>query len=119
MEKEDYYSAKMQRYNHDKDHTHQSKMNVLVEREEMNLFSLLKPKISIDGDKWCVLYGENLQDGVAGFGDTLRKAIFDFNKAFDEPVKKYCMPDNVKTKEEHEQYLIDIGLQKELFHKNH
>jgi len=75
--------AIIQRYNHDKDLTHQSEMNALIEAEEMNLVSVLKPKIFIDGNKWCVLYGENAQDGVCGFGDTPRKAIYDFNKAWD------------------------------------
>jgi hypothetical protein len=26
--------------------------------------------ISLDGDKWCCLVGENLQEGLAGFGDS-------------------------------------------------
>ena len=39
-----------------------------------------KPKLSIDGDKWCALYGENLQDGVAGFGDSPAQALSDFDK---------------------------------------
>ena len=75
--------AIVQRYNHDKDYTHQSEMNALIEAEEMNLVSILKPKIFIDGNKWCVLYGENIQDGICGFGDTPRKAVYDFNKAWD------------------------------------
>lgn len=75
--------AIVQRYNHDKDLTHQSEMNTLIEAEEMNLVSILKPKIFIDGNKWCVLYGENIQDGICGFGDTPRKAVYDFNKAWD------------------------------------
>ena len=25
----------------------------------------MRPQISLDGDKWCALYGENLQEGVA------------------------------------------------------
>lgn len=66
---------------------HQSKMNKAVQEEEMNLFAMLKPKVSIDGNQWCVLYGENLQDGVAGFGDTLMKAIYDFNSNFHQPIK--------------------------------
>lgn len=49
---------------------------------------MLKPKVSIDGNQWCVLYGENLQDGIAGFGDTLYLAILDFNKSFSTPIKK-------------------------------
>jgi hypothetical protein len=39
-----------------------------------------RPKISIDGNQWCALYGENLQDGVAGFGDTPSDAMRDFDK---------------------------------------
>ena len=43
---------------------------------------MLRPKIYIDGDKWCALYGENIQDGVAGFGDSPAKAFEDFDKNF-------------------------------------
>tara|TARA_B100000378_G_scaffold70854_1_gene54078 strand:+ start:11090 stop:11329 length:240 start_codon:yes stop_codon:yes gene_type:complete len=42
---------------------------------QFKLFSLLKPKIYKDGDKWCVLYGDNLQEGVVGFGKTPQKAV--------------------------------------------
>ena len=45
-------------------------------------FILLKPKIQIDGDSWCVLYGENLQDGVCGFGDTPVQASINFDIAW-------------------------------------
>jgi hypothetical protein len=38
-----------------------------------------KPRLFIDGDKWCALYGENLQDGVAGFGDSPAEAYNDFD----------------------------------------
>lgn len=34
-----------------------------------------------DGDKWCVLLGANLQEGIAGFGETPEEAIIDFEKA--------------------------------------
>ncbi len=39
----------------------------------------MRPRIYPDGDKWCALYGENLQEGVAGFGDTPEKACADFD----------------------------------------
>lgn len=39
----------------------------------------MRPSISMDGDKWCALYGDNLQDGVAGFGDSPSKAMADFD----------------------------------------
>ncbi len=29
---------------------------------------MYRPKIFIDGNQWCALYGDNLQDGVFGFG---------------------------------------------------
>lgn len=31
-----------------------------------------------DGNQWCFLYGENIQEGVCGFGDTIYKAAWDF-----------------------------------------
>lgn len=67
---------------------HQSAMNAAVQSEEYNLIALLKPRISIDGNQWCVLFGENLQDGVCGFGDTPYKAVLDFNKAWNEPLNQ-------------------------------
>ncbi len=42
--------------------------------------AIYRPKLSIDGDKWCALYGENLQDGVAGFGDSPCEACEDFDR---------------------------------------
>jgi hypothetical protein len=67
---------------------HQSRMNACVEAEEFNLVRLLNPKISIDGDQWCVLWGENLQDGITGFGDTPAKAVYAFNAAWHDPLNK-------------------------------
>jgi len=53
-----------------------------IEAQEVTLFSLLKPSLQQDGDQWCVLYGDNLQVGVAGFGDSPNRAIQEFNKAW-------------------------------------
>jgi hypothetical protein len=44
-------------------------------------YSALKPVLSKDGDKWCALYGENLQEGVSGFGDTPAAALLAFEVA--------------------------------------
>lgn len=54
----------------------------VVESAEYNLLALLRPSVSIDGNKWCVLYGEDLQNGVAGFGDSPYLAMLDFNLAW-------------------------------------
>ncbi len=43
---------------------------------------VFKPKISIDGNVYCVLLGKNLVEGIAGFGETLAKAMLDFDKQF-------------------------------------
>lgn len=37
-------------------------------------------KISLDGNMYCVLYGEDLMAGVAGFGATMEDAHRDFDK---------------------------------------
>lgn len=44
--------------------------------------AVFRPRLSIDGDQWCALYGENLQDGVAGFGDSPADAMWDFDRAW-------------------------------------
>ena len=41
---------------------------------------LMRPAIYPDGNQWCALYGINLQEGVAGFGDTPALACADFDK---------------------------------------
>ena len=43
-----------------------------------------RPRLSIDGDQWCALYGDNLQDGVAGFGKSPELAYRDFDRAWHE-----------------------------------
>ena len=40
---------------------------------------LFRPKLSLDGAAWCALYGENLQDGIAGFGDSPANAMWNFD----------------------------------------
>jgi len=44
--------------------------------------AVFKPRVFIDGDQWCALYGANLQDGVAGFGDSPAAAMLDFDRAW-------------------------------------
>lgn len=40
----------------------------------------LVPQIFPDGNRWCMLYGMSLQEGVAGFGKTPALAADDFDK---------------------------------------
>ena len=59
---------------------HQSKMNLLVEQQEMSLFVMLKPEVKIYNGKWHVIHNKYL----FGEGETLIKAIYDFNKQFNQ-----------------------------------
>lgn len=49
-------------------------------KELMRPSMILRPGLSIDGNKWCALFGDNLQDGVAGFGDSPAEAYEDFDR---------------------------------------
>jgi len=40
---------------------------------------LMRPRLFIDGNQWCALYGSGVQGGVAGFGSSPRDAMCDFD----------------------------------------
>lgn len=52
---------------------------VIVSHEQQRPSVLFRPKLSRDGSQWCALYGDNLQDGVAGFGDSPYSGTIDVN----------------------------------------
>jgi len=39
-------------------------------------------KISRDGNQYCILFGSNLQDGVAGFGRSIDEAMRNFDSNY-------------------------------------
>ena len=45
-----------------------------------------RPRIFIDGGQWCALYGDNVQDGVAGFGASPAEAMSAFDAAWVAPL---------------------------------
>ena len=51
---------------------------------------LFRPKVFVDGGSWCALYGENLQEGVAGFGVSPAEAT----AAFDAEWHRKMPPSN-------------------------
>jgi len=67
-------------FNADKEHY--EAMCTAVQIGEYTLFSMLRPTVTRDGNQWCVLYGDDLMTGVAGFGDTPYLAVLDFNKSW-------------------------------------
>ena len=45
---------------------------------------IYRPKITKDGNMYCCLFGDNLQDGIAGFGKTPEKACSEFDRVWRE-----------------------------------
>jgi len=70
-----------------------SNMDANVNTQQIDLllaqqapFMLLKPKVFLDGNKWCAMYGSNLMEGVTGWGDSPDEAMIDFNKEWNKKV---------------------------------
>jgi hypothetical protein len=51
-------------------------------------FCKVETQVFIDGDQWCVLAGDNLQEGVAGFGTTIHEALQKFKQCFSTKLEK-------------------------------
>jgi hypothetical protein len=45
---------------------------------------LMRPILSVDGNMYCALYGADLVQGCAGFGETVAAAMADFDKNWRE-----------------------------------
>jgi len=69
------------------------------EENEFKLFQMLKPSLTMDGNQWCVLYGEDLQVGIAGFGDSPHLAIMDFTSQWYKSIKDNDETTSVNTEE--------------------
>lgn len=59
-----------------------------VAQQQMRPSAIYRPALSLDGNQWCALYGANLMEGVAGFGDSPAAAMQEFDKAWGAPTKK-------------------------------
>ena len=62
------------------------KEDIAIEQAQPSM--VLRPRLSIDGNQWCALYGDNVQNGVAGFGSSPEKAYADFDRAWREDLGK-------------------------------
>ena len=67
---------------------HSEVMASVINEAQYKLFSMLNPKLYKDGNQWCVLYGENIQDGICGFGETPFKAILEWNQNWHSKILK-------------------------------
>lgn len=41
-----------------------------------------RPRLFIDGERWCALFGDNIHNGVCAFGETPAEAYAAFDKAW-------------------------------------
>lgn len=75
-----------------------------------------KKKITIkkDGKFWCILWGGDLMEGVAGYGTTIDKAMVNFAKEILDPKRVvYIPPENIElayTKDETGIKLLEVSL---------
>jgi len=59
-----------------------------VAYEQMRPSVLFKPCLYRDGSLWCALFGEDLQSGVCGFGESPADAMWDFDKEWSKKIAK-------------------------------
>ena len=88
MTKEELEQVESSQRQHHEVLRQQEVMGTAVESAEYNLFATLKPTLQRDGNQWCVLYGEDLQTGIAGFGKSPYLAILDWNKQWWKELEK-------------------------------
>lgn len=46
--------------------------------------AVFRPTPSLDGNMYCLLFGPDLMNGVAGFGETMEAAARDFDKNWEQ-----------------------------------
>lgn len=49
---------------------------------------LFRPRLSIDENQWCALYGDDLQSGVSGFGDSPQQAMLAFDQEWEKKLEE-------------------------------
>lgn len=60
----------------------------MVGNEMVRPSAIYRPSIMRDGDQWCALYGEDLVEGVSGFGESPDAAMRAFDQAWHEKVPR-------------------------------
>lgn len=43
--------------------------------------------VRLDGDSYYVLWGDNLQEGIAGFGRSPEEALYDFDNSMEKKIR--------------------------------
>jgi len=74
----DYEQIESSQRQHDNNMEHIQRMDNEHELHCLRVVQSLGLAPRKDGNQWCYLYGENLQEGISGFGDTIILACMDF-----------------------------------------
>jgi len=80
MNEKEFAEIESSQKQHDQFLLHNEQICNEAERHVYSLFNTLAATLQKDGNKWCVLYGEDLQVGIAGFGDNPHEAILNWGK---------------------------------------
>ena len=51
-------------------------------KQDLSIIASLNLQPKKDGNMWYFLWGENLQEGISGFGKTVNKAVENFNSSY-------------------------------------
>ena len=78
----DYEQIESSERQHNEYMRHYEQMCTLGEERILKYISILKPKFLKDGNMYCYLHGDDLQSGIAGFGETPYKTAVDFVKNY-------------------------------------
>lgn len=82
----DFEQIESSQRQHNETLLHNEKVCNEAERHAFAVFNELKPAFKKDGNQWCVLFGDDLQVGIAGFGSSLRLAIWNWFERFKQPI---------------------------------
>jgi hypothetical protein len=84
MTQEDFLKIESSQRQHNELLEHDSRQYAADLQADYMLFSMLKPRVYRDGNQWCVLYGNDIQEGIAGFGDSISDAVKNWNYSFNK-----------------------------------
>jgi hypothetical protein len=60
--------------------------NQKLSEELLRPCNIKKPVVSQDGNMFCALLGENLQEGISGWGKSPELACLDFDKEWNKEI---------------------------------
>lgn len=78
----------MNAINHYESLQHQAKLDYHLTKSQLVFIVAFNLKPYMDGNQWCILLGENIQEGVFGCGNSPFLAINNFNNEMYKSLKQ-------------------------------